>query len=169
MKRNGMILAQCQRTKRGLVEIFVGDNTKNLHQSSLPMQHRSIWTHWQQIFLLFFEWHMYIEAQNASTLLFLVVFFGVENSWNFATAYHPPTMVPPPAGALDGTPSYRDRLPTVGRLVWKTQALYKEVMGFFGWQLKQPSNQVLLTQLWLFQSKISREPTGACFDASLWM
>ena len=28
MKRNGMILAQCQRTKRGLVEIFVGDNTK---------------------------------------------------------------------------------------------------------------------------------------------
>lgn len=83
------------------------------------------------IFLLFFECHTYIKVQKSSTLLFLVVFFGGENSWNFATAYHPPTMVPPPAGALDGTPSYRDRLPTVGRLVWKAQALYKEVMGFF--------------------------------------
>lgn len=36
----------------------------------------------------------------------------------------------PTPGALDGAPSYRDRLPTVGRLVWKAQALYKEVMGF---------------------------------------
>ena len=104
------------------------------------------------------------DSIRNSCLVFGTI-FGMKTHGNFGNCLLDP-------GALDGTPSYRDRLPTVGRLVWKAQALFSRCY----WALApnnldqndencKPSNQVLLTQL--LRSKISQEPTGAGFDVSI--
>ena len=127
MKRNGMILAQCQRTKRGAGGNIEGDNQK----ISTKVASRWNIVEYELIdtnLLCFVECHtVHRRFKIHQKLVFSVPFWGCKNSWNFGNCLSNP-------GALDGTPSYRDRLPTVGRLVWKAQALYQGSHVFFGWQ-----------------------------------
>lgn len=167
MKRNGMILAQCQRTKRGLVEIFVGDNTKKSppEQPADATSFNMNSLHQQQYSCCFLNVIRTSRFKNHQHFCFWLYFLGVKTHGTSQLPitlqqwYHRPqerSMVPRPIGT--GFQLLED-------LYGKHRHCTKKSWDFFCWQVKRPSNQVLLTQL--FQSQISQEPTGAGFDASL--